>query len=768
MVTVNGSRKLNLNQPQRVLVAIVYLFLLVIIFSLLGGSFRGFLFDSSVDSSILFYAGAFMIILGAYIVEPFFTKPSDAIANSTATLIALVGLANKQAFYSYGWIFIISLVVLLASIVSILLRETTNEFWKKVSKISYWLAVNLGNYKVIFSLVYFSAAYSYFGKVENLIPFITIITFWICLTFFDVVGIAIEKLSLLLAIFKGGRISELGQAIGCDNPFLYKVEIDYSKHKRQEVQYGDIVAIETGLNVGSIGMIVSSRFLLNKKWLSIYLLKDDDDQVLKVDLRNYKLITDEKSIFSKESLVYRLNIKQLPDEISKMIKKNELYQNKENFIGFVTVGSDINTINFSILGDAQSPEKQISEGKIIKAYIYGQETLYQVINGNTREEHLENYDKHGFTVGVARKLGKYLFDKKELDVSKWMPTIYSPLFFAYNEVINEKRQKEIAQQSIGRLPGTNLEIPIKDINTLISHNTAILGILGIGKSCLSYELIMKVTKKGIKVVCLDITNEYVRDLKKYINEDKIASDYSNVVKGLNDSEVKIADSKTEGGNVDVFYSSIKKELESFIADDNTLITIINVDEFNVIKQEENAKNRQKNGIWEMYAPHNQATVAEKTRMICEILLSLAMSSGSSNEARCLIVFEEAHSLIPEWNSVSYEGDKTATNGTAKVILQGRKYGLGSLVVTQRTANVSKSILNQCNTVFALRVFDDTGKEFLKNYIGEDYSSTLSTLEERRAVAIGKGLKLKQPVIIQLNDRDYLLESKQDGEESDND
>jgi len=79
-----------------------------------------------------------------------------------------------------------------------------------------------------------------------------------------------------------------------------------------------------------------------------------------------------------------------------------------------------------------------------------------------------------------------------------------------------------------------------------------------------------------------------------------------------------------------------------------------------------------------------------------------------------------------------------------------------LIITQRTANVSKSILNQCNTVFALRVFDDTGKDFLSNYIGRDYADTLATLEERHAIAIGKGLKLKQPVIIQLNQKENLL------------
>lgn len=77
-----------------------------------------------------------------------------------------------------------------------------------------------------------------------------------------------------------------------------------------------------------------------------------------------------------------------------------------------------------------------------------------------------------------------------------------------------------------------------------------------------------------------------------------------------------------------------------------------------------------------------------------------------------------------------------------------------MVVTQRTANVGKSILNlnQCNATFALRVFDDTGKQFLENYIGQDYAQTLATLEERHAIAVGKGVRLKQPVIIRLNDR----------------
>jgi uncharacterized protein len=74
-----------------------------------------------------------------------------------------------------------------------------------------------------------------------------------------------------------------------------------------------------------------------------------------------------------------------------------------------------------------------------------------------------------------------------------------------------------------------------------------------------------------------------------------------------------------------------------------------------------------------------------------------LSNEMSTKARACLVYEEAHSLVPEWNSVVNEGDKNATSGTARAILQGRKYGLGCLLVTQRTANVTKTILNLAET-----------------------------------------------------------------------
>lgn len=752
--------KSNLSQNQRIIVAFSYLAILLGLFKIVGGSIGNLVWDTNIDSSIWFYSGAFMIILGAYIVEPFFTKPSDAIANSTAVLIALFGLSNKQELFGYTFIFYYAVAILTLGIITIILKDSKTDFWRKTSKSLYWFVETFGASKVIFSVVYLSASYSYFAVPEKIIAFIGIITFWICLTFFDVIGLIVERISKLVNYLENKIGDELGQAIGCENPLLYKVEIDYTKHGSKPVKYGDLVALETSINVGSIGMVVDTKYLLNKRWLSIYLLQDENNDILKINLKDKKMITEPKSIFAKENLVYLLDVLTLTDDALKSkIESNPLYKDREQFIGYVSSGSNINTINFSIVREANSLDQKISEGAILKTLIYGQETLYQVINGNAKEEHLENFDRHGFIIGIARKLGKYKKDTKDLDVSKWMPSIFSPLFYAFSGSVSDTRIKEIAQNSIGRLPETDLEIPIKDYDAIVTHNTAILGILGIGKSCLTFEIIQKViAQTDAKVICFDITGEYFDELATYGCNPKTLSD-SEIQVELTSNYETINKDIHKGGNHAQFRQKIDAMLTIFLDNTDEKLLIINPENYDVSKQTNDIKNKKIGpgpNDWQEQAPMSDITLVEKTRIIAEAILDYSKKKGKSKDARCLLVFEEAHSLIPEWNSVASEGDKSATNGTAKVILQGRKYGLGSLIITQRTANVSKSILNQCNTIFALRVFDDTGKGFLENYIGVDYADTLATLEERHAIAIGKGLKLKQPVIIQLNDRKNVI------------
>jgi uncharacterized protein len=47
-------------------------------------------------------------------------------------------------------------------------------------------------------------------------------------------------------------------------------------------------------------------------------------------------------------------------------------------------------------------------------------------------------------------------------------------------------------------------------------------------------------------------------------------------------------------------------------------------------------------------------------------------------------------------------------------------------------------------------------QFLRNYIGDDYSGVLSTLEDRYAVLFGRASSCADPVLVRLNDRERFL------------
>lgn len=761
--------QVKLTQLQRVIVAILYLVVLFILFTIIDGNYNDLLWDTSNDKRIWFFSGALLIILGKYIAEPFFSKPTDAIANSLAILITLLTITDKTKFVLYEAVLTISFLVLFCSLLTIFLKNFEGEKVDRINRVAYKFSTVIGNSRFLFSFIYVPAIYSYFMNVDNpdVVAFTVLFAFWICIIFFDIIGKVVEFLG---SIFKTEKldVEELGTAISCENPLLYHVEIDYLKHKKSIVSLGDLVTIENEKLLKSIGIVINKKQLLNKLWLEIYLLTDEDGNSIKIP-QNHRLAYDGiKSILKSLNSVSKLNsLDNLPTTIKEKVLSSKLYINKDKFIGYIDKGSNINKIVFQHLGD-----NEINEGEIVTSSIYGNETIYQLMDGLTSEEPLEFKDRYGYELAYARKLGFYDEDNNELRTRKWLPKIYEPVFgFSNGEISNEQLQN-IADNSIGRLPGTAFSIPIKDYNSLVTHNTAILGILGIGKSRLTFEIIKKLLDKidDFKVVCIDITNEYMLESKlpRYIDETMIQSDDENAFNTINANfnDIHMDDGKQipeKSGNQLLYRKEIKKDLLNFFFgqeefpqnltfNPNKRVRIYNPDLHKVSKGEKIGYNVFATGM----------TQTEKTRIISEEILKILMHypASDNNNARVLIVFEEAHSLIPEWNSVANEGDKSAVNGTAKVILQGRKYGLGSLVITQRTANISKSVLNQCNTVFALRVFDDTGKQFLENYIGSDYSNTLPTLEERQCIAVGKALKLKQPIIVQLNDMKYIMKNQE--------
>jgi hypothetical protein len=731
---------MNLNIKQRFAVVGIYLAFIFVIGFYLTNDWK-FIIDTSDNLNAVLIATGLALILSVYITEPFFSKPVDVITRWVAIFLFLIGLNNRSVFLFYNYWLIACAVFTGVALLLIFLHGFKK--FEKQQRIAVDIICKLSRPEIVFTALYFDIVYSFFRL--NTIQFPVLMVFGALLAINKpivwFVNFISSQFNNIISNTDTGKF--LGQIIGHESSDLYTVELSSDSPFRQKELKGKLVYLENITN-GVAGIVLSERILLGKKWLEIVSLRDNSRNLISFNLKSLLPLTGEKTIFSKTNAVYLLDITNLNEAVKAAITTNPINAKFKRLIGNVCEGSTINKIKFNkLFSDELQKERRIGEGSIIQTEIGNEEVLYQIIDARTDEENLEFKDTHGFTIGTAQKLGKYITAENELNTVKWLPEIYTPIF-----LLDPLSVEYINNHFIGKLPNTNYGIPIKRPHELVTHNTAILGILGIGKSCLTFELLQKLlATTDVKIFCIDLTNQYSKELQKYILPELIQIDFVPApLAALKTGNLNgNSDNPLSWGNEALYRTTIQTEIDEFINSNKRVLTI-NPDLHNVSKAGSQYKITHKVDL----------TPAEKVRMISERLIVKASSLGETTDARYLIVFEEAHSLIPEWNSIANEGDKNATNGTAKVILQGRKYGLGSFVVTQRTANISKSILNQCNTIFAMRVFDDTGKQFLENYIGSDYSNLLPTLEERHCIAIGKALKLKQPVILELNDMSEIV------------
>ncbi len=733
------KNKIQLTLWQRIVTASIYVTVFVLIAHFFTNDFT-FLFDSNAVYNKIFVSVVLLLIFGSYIAEPFFTKPTDILVNSTSILLFLLSIDSSETFVGYEIIKYSALSLILLSVVLILISNIfKNSKWQEVF-IDF--VVKIGQSKVSYSVLYLALIFSYFTNEPK--QFAILFTFWVIfITRFLVEGFIDWVTKVFKYLFKDKNSSFIGEAIGYENPYIFKVEVNILNTK-VSAQIGDLVSVSLKMDSSVFGVIIDQKTLLNRKWLTVYLFKNENETIKDTSSVSFLKYN---NLLSKNYNVSKVDVESLSKTNRDIIEENYLYKNRQNVIGYVEQGSDIGKIRFYIL--ANGYKEAFSEGLIVSTFVKNKPVLYQIIDASTKDEDLGNHDSHSYISVIAKKLGEY--KNKEIETVTWLPEMYSPVFRLEKNISVDVLCKN---KDIGTLPGTNFTIEVKDFNFLVTHNTAILGILGIGKSCLTFELIKKVVHNTeAKIICIDITNEYSRKLIEYIDGSLIEFDTigDTFLTELKTSSLKkgSADDSTQWGNKKEYEGKLKTRISDFNQREKRVL-ILNPDIHAVAEACADYK----------ITHHSELTVAQKTRIISEQSFMVCKENWDSltvadqnttKDAKILIVYEEAHSLIPEWNSSANKGDGDASNGTARVILQGRKYGLGSFVITQRTANISKSILNQCNTVFAMRIFDDTGKQFLENYIGSDYANTLPTLEPRHAICIGKALNLKQPIVIKLND-----------------
>ncbi len=102
----------------------------------------------------------------------------------------------------------------------------------------------------------------------------------------------------------------------------------------------------------------------------------------------------------------------------------------------------------------------------------------------------------------------------------------------------------------------------------------------------------------------------------------------------------------------------------------------------------------------------------------------------------IMILEEAHNYVPEKGM----GKAVCSDILRKVASEGRKFGLGIGVISQRPANVAKNILSQCNTQIILRVTNPNDlKAISKSFEGvtTQVKNSITGLQTGVGLVLGK-------------------------------
>lgn len=114
----------------------------------------------------------------------------------------------------------------------------------------------------------------------------------------------------------------------------------------------------------------------------------------------------------------------------------------------------------------------------------------------------------------------------------------------------------------------------------------------------------------------------------------------------------------------------------------------------------------------------------------------------------LFVCEEAHRYVPNHGEAQY---KEAQEAIRRIAKEGRKYGLGLGLISQRPSDVESTVLSQCNSWIVLRLTNSSDQEHVAKFLPDSLSGLtkmLPALTRREAIFVGEAAALPSRIRIQ--------------------
>jgi hypothetical protein len=629
------------------------LIVLIVIGRIITGGF-GFLLKQ-----FWFTAGLFLLILLVLIDQPYFSKDANIFVNGTTGWVSLL-LVDPKDRSSIWWLFFIWATYLILSSY-VLMWARSRPLAREPQAVQAFSRVNrqIGRPEALFSAFFLWGCIQNFGMQSTRLS--AFLIFWAVFMILNVPSLA-QTIDSLFEIKIGGGDEKAGALLGVISPRIAEI------------------ALRADLPDEIVGRHVTITTFAGKVAASAVLI---DDRILAGQRIGKVAITSTEQAWSA------IGVDSGHQPTVDLVEDTGIHTRDQSPVSVVDVGSDISKMVFHV-----HPNLVLQAGEVLWVQIdKSNKAFYQVVAGQIAQVGLSQGNAAQSVRVSASQLGVWDHTRCRFEPVTWVAPAGQLVYRATAASAQEQRIPS-GHVVVGKVPNSDFPVHV-NIQDTITHNTAIIGVTGSGKSYLAFHLIEAMVAAKIKVLILDLSRQHY----SYLGQ-------------LTPTPLK---QETDVGGWMNSESLIGIHQYALDAGGYPLVT----------------------------SKFAGAAFAE--------LSKTKLTPGINEPARLCVVFEEAHSLIPEWNQVAEKGDEHHVNKTARIILQGRKYGMGSLIITQRTANVTKTILNQCNTIFALQSFDQTGLDFLRNYMGDDYAQAISTLPARNAILVGRASSSARPILFSIPD-----------------
>lgn len=126
------------------------------------------------------------------------------------------------------------------------------------------------------------------------------------------------------------------------------------------------------------------------------------------------------------------------------------------------------------------------------------------------------------------------------------------------------------------------------------------------------------------------------------------------------------------------------------------------------------------------------------RVIYDALFWSRDLAEGGRERPMLVVLEEAHAYLGP------DSGGEAAAAVRRIVKEGRKYGVGAMIVSQRPAEIDATVLSQCGTLIAMRLANSTDRAHVTGAASDNLEglfSMLPVLRTGEAIIVGEAVHL---------------------------